>query len=58
MLSVVNTPVPMFAFLHMQAKKKGASLVVSGLIIAVFDLVTMLMSPLIGNHVRFVTLVI
>ena len=58
MLSVVNTLVPMFAFLYMQAKKKGASLVVSGLIIAVFDLVTMLMSPLIGNHVRFVTLVI
>jgi len=49
----VNISVPMFAFLHLQAKKKGASLVVAGLIIAVFELVMMLMNPLIGNHVRF-----
>ena len=54
----VNTSVPMFAFLHLQATNKGASLVVAGLITAVYELVMMLMSPLIGNHVRFFAFVL
>jgi len=48
---------PMFALLHLQAQKKGASLVVAGLIIAVYQLVCMLASPLIGYHVRSFTVV-
>ena len=54
----VNISVPMFAFLHLQAKHKGASLAVAGLIIAVFELVTILRGPLIGNHVRFFVFVL
>ena len=44
---------PTFALLRLQAEKKGASLVVAGLIIAVYQLVCMLASPLIGYHVSF-----
>ena len=45
------------AFLYLQQRIKE-SLVVAGLIIAVFELVMMLMIPLIGNYVRFFTFVL
>ena len=43
--------------LHLQAQKKGASLVVVGVIIAVYQLVCMLASPVIGYHVSSFTVV-
>ena len=43
--------------LHLQAQKKGASLVAAGFIIAVYDLVCLSMSPVIGYHVSSFTVV-
>ena len=41
----------------MQAKKKGASLMVVGFIIAVYELVLLLASPVIGYHVSPFTVI-
>ena len=47
----LNTWKRCYACVCIQAKKKGASATVAGVILATYELACMLMSPLIGNYV-------
>ena len=54
-ISEIVLAMPTFALLRWQAEKKGASLMVVGLIIAVYQLVSILVSPVVGYHVSYIS---